>query len=86
MASYQLEWRKSVAKDFKGLPKDMVARMISAAELLAEEPLPHGSEKLSGTANSYRIRVGDYRVVYELDEEHKILRIIRARHRKEVYR
>jgi mRNA interferase RelE/StbE len=53
---------------------------------LAGEPLPHGSEKLTGSERTYRIRIGDYRVVYELFRDAKIVVIQRVRHRKDVYR
>ena len=55
-------------------------------EKLAGEPLPLGSEKLTGSERTYRIRVGDYRVVYELLRDAKIVEIQRVRHRKDVYR
>ena len=54
--------------------------------LLAHEPLPHGSQKLSGSERTYRIRVGDYRVIYEVCTELRIIEIQRVRHRKDVYR
>ena len=59
---------------------------MAEVEKLAEEPLPRGSEKLSGSERTYRIRVGDYRVVYELLRNAKIVEIQRVRHRKDVYR
>ena len=86
MASFDLQWRKSTSKDLRRIPRDAVSRIIAEVEKLAEEPLPRGSEKLSGSERTYRIRVGDYRVVYELLRKAKIVEIQRVRHRKDVYR
>jgi len=86
MASFNLRWRTSTKKDLRKIPHDMVPRIVGEVEKLADEPLPHGSEKLTGSERTYRIRVGDYRVVYELLRDAKIVEIQRVRHRKDVYR
>ena len=86
MGSFNLQWRKSTRKDLRRISREAVSRIIAEVEKLAEEPLPHGSEKLSGSERTYRIRVGDYRVVYELLRDAKIVEIQRVRHRKDVYR
>ncbi len=86
MASFEIQWRASTKKDLRKLPPHEVARVVTAIEALAQEPFPHGSEKLSGAEHTYRIRVGDYRVVYEVFTESRIVEIQRARHRKDVYR
>jgi mRNA interferase RelE/StbE len=86
MASFNLQWRKSTRKDLRRIPREAVFRIIAEVEKLAEEPSPHGSEKLSGSERTYRIRVGDYRVVYELLRDANIVEIQRVRHRKDVYR
>jgi mRNA interferase RelE/StbE len=86
MASFDLQWRKSTSKDLRRIPRDAVSRIVAAVAKLAEEPLPHGSEKLTGSEHTYRIRIGDYRVVYELLRNAKIVEIQRVRHRKDVYR
>jgi len=65
---------------------ERVSRIVAEVAKLADEPLPHGSEKLTGSERTYRIRVGDYRVVYELLRDAKIVEIQRVRHRKDVYR
>ena len=57
-----------------------------AVEDLAENPFPHGVEKLSGSQHAYRIRLGDYRVVYEVVAEVNLIEIQRVRHRKDVYK
>jgi mRNA interferase RelE/StbE len=86
MAFFSLQWRKSTRKDLRRIPREAVSRVIAEVEKLADKPLPHGSEKLTGSERTYRLRVGDYRVVYELLRDAKIVEIQRVRHRKDVYR
>ena len=86
MGSYSIEWRSSTRKDLRKLPAKEIARMIVAVEALATEPRPHGNEKLSGAEQTHRIRMGDYRIVYEVLDELKTVVIQRVRHRKDVYR
>lgn len=86
MASFSLQWRTSTRKDLRKLPPREVERIVTEVELLAEEPFPHGSEKLAGADHTYRIRVGDYRVIYEVFVPSKLVEIQRVRHRKDVYR
>lgn len=86
MASFSLRWRTSTRKDLRRLPREDVSRIIAAAAKLADDPLPHGSEKLTGSERTYRVRVGDFRIVYELLRDANIVEIQRVRHRKDVYR
>ncbi len=86
MASFSLHWRASTRKDLRSLPRVEVARIIAAVANLAGEPLPHGSQKLTGSERTYRIRVGDYRIIYELRRDANIVEVQRVRHRKDVYR
>lgn len=86
MASYSIQWRASTKKDLRILPRQEVARVVEAVGHLAVEPLPHGSQKLSGSERTYRLRVGDYRVIYEVLTESRIVEVQRVRHRKDVYR
>jgi len=86
MAAFNLQWRSSTQKDLRKLPLREVQRILAEVELLAENPFPHGSEKLAGTEHTHRIRVGDYRVIYEVFAGSKIVEVQRVRHRKEVYR
>ena len=60
--------------------------MIVAIQALAQNPRPPGCRKLTGSKNDWRIRVGDYRVVYEIADEIRVVRVNRVRHRREVYR
>ena len=86
MEPFSIQWRSSTKKDIRSLPRQEVARIVAAVAELANEPLPHGSQKLSGSERTYRIRVGDYRVVYEVFGDASIVEIQRVRHRKDVYR
>ena len=86
MASFSIQWRSSTKKDIRKLPPREVQHVLAEVELLAEDPFPRGSEKLTGTEHAHRIRVGDYRVIYEVFAESKILEVQRVRHRKDVYR
>ena len=86
MALFSIQWRNSTKKDIRNLPKQEVARIIDAVSLLADDPMPHGSQKLSGSERSYRIRIGDYRVIYEVFTDSHTVEIQRVRHRKDVYR
>ncbi|MDQ6631545.1 MAG: type II toxin-antitoxin system RelE/ParE family toxin [Verrucomicrobiota bacterium] len=86
MASFRIEWPKSTKKDLRKLPPHEVVRIVAEVDLLAEKPFPHGVEKLSGFENAYRIRVGNYRIIYEVFVDAKLIEIQRIRHRKDVYR
>jgi len=86
MEPFEIQWRNSTNKDLRSLPRHEVARIVSAVADLANTPQPHGAQKLSGSERTYRIRVGDYRVVYEVFAESRIVEIQRVRHRKDVYR
>jgi mRNA interferase RelE/StbE len=86
MASFSLHWRSSTKKDLRKLPQQEVVRIVAAAEELADDPFPRGSEKLTGAEHTYRIRVGDYRLIYEVFVAWKVIEVQRVRHRKDVYR
>jgi mRNA interferase RelE/StbE len=86
MASFSLQWRSSTKKDLRKLPRQELPRIIAEAESLADDPFPHGCEKLSGAEHTYRIRIGDYRLVYEVIPSRQIVEVQRVRHRKDVYR
>ena len=85
MASYNLFVRKSAAKEITALPKRDCGPVVEKIRALSTDPRPHGAEKLTGD-EKYRIRHGDYRVLYEIDERTKRITIVRVAHRREVYR
>ena len=86
MEPFSIQWRNSTKKDIRKPPPQEVARIVAAVTQLANDPLPHGSEKLSGSERTHRIRVGDYRVVHEVFSDSQIVENQRVRHRKDVYR
>jgi mRNA interferase RelE/StbE len=85
MASYELAFKKSVAKDLRELPKTDVKRILQRIRSLADDPRPPGCEKLSGQQR-YRWRQGLYRIVYEIDEGVLIVLVVKIGHRRDVYR
>ncbi len=86
MASFEIEWKHSAARELKKLPKDIVPRIIAAVEGLAADAYPSGTRKLEGAEHTYRIREGSYRVIYEVDSSGEVITIIKVGHRREVYR
>jgi mRNA interferase RelE/StbE len=86
MASYNLEIKASARKDLARLQPAIASRIVEAIEILADEPYPAGSRKLKGFDFRYRIRVGDYRVIYEIRNSILTVYIIRIGHRKDIYR
>ena len=85
MASYELVFKKSVAKDLRALPQQDVKRILQKIRALADDPRPPGCEKLSGLER-YRVRQGSYRVVYEIEDRRLIVLIVKVAHRRDVYR
>lgn len=85
MASYELQFRKSVARDLRPFPKQDVKRIMQRIRALADDPRPPGCEKLSGQQR-YRVRQGVYRIIYEIEDVRLIVLIVKVGHRREVYR
>jgi mRNA interferase RelE/StbE len=83
---YEVYLEKSAENDLKRLPTSVFDRIIPQIKSLAENPRPSGCRKITGSKNDWRIRIGDYRVIYEIDEKAKAVRVMRVRHRREVYR
>lgn len=86
MASYRVEFTKSAAKDIRGLDKRWIPKIFAAIEALELNPRPHGCKKLAGSEQTYRIRVGDYRAVYEIKDDVLVVLMLKILHRKDVYR
>ena len=84
--TYQVRHDKRVMKDLDGVPKKDVERIKELFKQMEETPVMHGTEKLSGGSGMYRIRQGDYRILYTVDHERKEVRVFKVRDRKEVYR
>jgi mRNA interferase RelE/StbE len=86
MDAYKIEWKRSALKDLDKAPKDTLVRLIKAIGELETDPFPMGVRKLSGTDRYYRVRVGDFRVVYSVYPERLIIEIVRIGHRKDIFR
>lgn len=85
MGQYKIFFKKSVEKDLQGIPKSDLRRILSKIEQLQHNPRPEGSEKLSGQER-YRIRQGNYRVVYSIQDNELTVWVVKVGHRREIYR
>lgn len=83
--SYSLVVKKSAERELRALPKADLRRVTDRIRGLAQDPRPPGHEKLSGQEH-YRVRQSDYRVVYAIDDDHRVITIVKIGHRREVYR
>lgn len=86
MAAYSVVLATSVNHDVRTLQKRELEHILVALHSLADNPYPPRSKKLKGSGSTYRIRVGNYRIIYEVDETHKVVDIRHIRHRKDAYR
>jgi len=85
MESYKIEIKKSAAKEIEKLPQKVLCRVIEKIKQLSVDPRPSGCKKLSGE-EKYRIRVGEYRVLYEIIDDTLVIYVVKVSHRKDVYR
>jgi mRNA interferase RelE/StbE len=86
MRTCEVQLAASAAKEFRSLPADLKRRISAKIDRLEQDPRPAGVRKLVGHERLYRIRIGSYRIVYEIDDKAQLIRITRIRHRREVYR
>ena len=86
MASYSVEVKRSAIRELRRLSPEIATRIWPRIRGLADNPRPRGTAKLSGEVDAYRIRVGDYRVLYEVDDGRRLVSIRQIRHRREAYR
>ena len=86
MGSYRIEWKRSATKELKRLPRNVIRRVVVAVEQLAKEPRLSGAKKLVTAEHTYRLRIGDYRVIYSIFESALVVEIIRVKHRKDAYK
>ena len=83
---FEVLLERSAEKDLRRLPESIHDRIVRTINALSRNPRPPGCRKLSGGKDDRRIRIGDYRVIYEIADANQIVRINRVRHRREVYR
>ena len=86
MDYYKIVWKSTAEKDIRRIDRQFIPIILKKIEELSEHPLPLNYRKLSGVSASYRIRIGDYRVIYQVDEIMKAIIVIYVRHRKDAYR
>ncbi|MEM7146844.1 MAG: type II toxin-antitoxin system RelE/ParE family toxin [Verrucomicrobiota bacterium] len=85
MATYKVEFRKSVEKELRSISKKDQIRILQRISELAEEPRPSGCKKLSGQER-YRLRQGNYRILYEIEDDRLIVTVVKVGDRRDVYR
>ena len=83
---YELLIENKAEKEINDLPKNIANQIIKQILKLKETPRPSNCRKITGTKNAYRIRVRDYRIIYEIIDKQKEVRILKVKHRREVYR
>ena len=83
---YEVLLERKAERDLKKLSSDVFLRIIPHLKSLSENPKPSGCRKIVGSKNDWRIRVGDYRIIYEINALNKTVKVMRVRHRKEVYK
>lgn len=86
MGLYKIVPKGSTEHDLKRIDRQYIPRILEAIESLAENPFPAQSKKLKDSESSYRLRVGDYRVIYQVNQENKTIVIYHIRHRKDAYK
>lgn len=84
--TYALELAPAAVRDLKRVPKDIVAQITQTVDALCADPRPQGCEKLEGSGGFLRVRCGDYRIIYQVLDEVLVVLVVRARHRREVYK
>ncbi len=84
--TYRIVFASSAAKEYRALPREIKDRIAEAVDALATTPRPIGARKLQGSTDLYRLREGEYRVVYEIDDDDQTITVTRIGHRRDVYR
>jgi mRNA interferase RelE/StbE len=82
---YALELARSAGRELQRLPAHAITLIARAIDRLQTDPRPRGNQKLVGSESTYRIRVGDYRVIYEIEDAARTVLVTRIRHRKDAY-
>ena len=85
MGEYRVVFARSAERDLQNLPRSVQERAVSAIDALTKNPRPRGVRKLRGTADLWRLRVGDYRVIYRIDDAQRLIDVTHIRHRRDAY-
>ena len=86
MPSYEIVFARSARKELQAVSMTVAERIMEKIELLASNPRPSGCKKLRGQSSSWRIRVGEFRVIYSIDDNSRVVDVSIVRHRSEAYR
>lgn len=86
MANYKIEITASAEKSLKKIPKKDLEKIVEAIQVLAISPFPSGCRKLKGEENVYRVRQGNYRIIYEIIDSKLIVLVLKIGHRKDIYK
>ena len=84
--AYRLVHTEAALRDLQALPREVFRRVDARILALADNPRPHGAERIRGTRGALRLRVGDYRILYSVDDAQQVVTIGRIGHRRDVYR
>jgi len=85
MSKYEVTFARSARRELEALDQTIVRRVFPAIESLASDPRPTGCRKLQGEKRLWRIRIGNYRVIYSIYDEERIVDVVAVRHRSEAY-
>ena len=85
MDEYHVLFARSARKELEALPDSVASRVLRRVTTLANDPRPPGCKKLAVSENLWRIRVGDYRVIYSIDDDAKLVDVVAVRHRSDAY-
>jgi mRNA interferase RelE/StbE len=86
MAQYKIEVSATAERQLKKLPREDAVQIFKMISLLAHDPRPNNCKKMRGFDSICRLRIGDYRVIYEIDSDHILVIILKIGHRKDIYR
>ena len=84
MENYKIEIKKSATKEIAKLPKNILKRILNKIQSLSSDPRPNGCKKLTAD-EKYRVRVGDHRILYSIEDEKLVIYVVKVGHRKKVY-
>ena len=86
MGKFRVELNRSAEKSLRRIPKKILPKILAALSGLAFDPFPDGCRNLSGEINTFRIRISNYRIIYEVLEKIVLVKVLKIGHRKDVYR
>jgi mRNA interferase RelE/StbE len=84
--AYRVQHTTGARRDLHNLAREILPRIVARIQSLADNPRPLGVERIQGMQGGHRVRVGDYRILYHIDDAQRVVTIARIRHRRDVYR